>query len=113
MKIENIAQSVLKKDDGIFYSKNSSMTSYPGDGNQNCMQIEEASYWFKHRNNVIIEALKKQNNTSKFFLDIGGGNGFVSKRIQDEEMEVVLVEPGKNGAINAKKRNIDYVICST
>jgi 2-polyprenyl-3-methyl-5-hydroxy-6-metoxy-1,4-benzoquinol methylase len=28
-------------------------------------------------------------------------------------MEVVLVEPGKNGAINAKKRNIDNVICST
>ena len=113
MKIENIAQSVLKKDDGIFYSKNSSMISYPEDGNQNCMQIEETSYWFEHRNNVIIEALKKQNNTSKLFFDIGGGNGFVSKRIQDEEMEVVLVEPGKNGAINAKKRNIDNVICST
>ena len=45
------------------------------------------------------------------FFDIGGGNGFVTKAIQDAKIEVVLVEPGKSGVINAKSRNVERVIC--
>ena len=112
MEIQNLANNIEKKSDGIYYSKSNSSISYPEEGNENCMQIEEDSFWFKHRNNVIYESVKLHSKESVFF-DIGGGNGFVSKKMQNEGLKVVLVEPGNNGAINAKKRGVNTIVCST
>jgi 2-polyprenyl-3-methyl-5-hydroxy-6-metoxy-1,4-benzoquinol methylase len=112
VKVENIAKNVKKNEDGIFYAKDSSTISYPESGNQECMQLEQDSFWFNHRNNVIIEGIKKFNGT-KVFFDIGGGNGFVAKRIQESGFNVALVEPGIQGAKNAIERGINNVICST
>ncbi len=108
-----IAKNLKKKEkDGIYHSKTSSNISYPDEGNSDCFQIEENSFWFTHRNNVIKKAVLKYS-PQKLFFDIGGGNGFVSKGLQDAGIEVVLVEPGYEGAINAKKRNIKNIVCST
>ncbi|MEW7291007.1 class I SAM-dependent methyltransferase [Aquimarina sp. 2304DJ70-9] len=107
-----IAKNLKKEEDGIYHSKTSSNISYPDEGNSDCFQIEENSFWFTHRNNVIKKAVLKYS-PQKLFFDIGGGNGFVSKGLQDEGLEVVLVEPGYDGALNAKKRNIKNIVCST
>lgn len=112
MKIEEIAKNVIQREDGIYYSKKASKLSYPESGNEDCKLVEQDSFWFNHRNNVIIEGLKKYNGSNTFF-DIGGGNGFVSKGIQNAGINVVLIEPGPVGAINAKSRNIENVVCST
>jgi 2-polyprenyl-3-methyl-5-hydroxy-6-metoxy-1,4-benzoquinol methylase len=112
MEIEAIAKDVVKKEDGIFYSKKNSTISYPEKGNENCMQLEKNSFWFLHRNEIILKAVTKYSYSSTFF-DIGGGNGFVAKGLQDAGINVVLVEPGKAGAVNARKRGIHNVICST
>ncbi len=47
------------------------------------------------------------------FMDIGGGNGFVSMAVQEAGWPVVLMEPGMLGARNARHRGIQNVICST
>jgi 2-polyprenyl-3-methyl-5-hydroxy-6-metoxy-1,4-benzoquinol methylase len=47
------------------------------------------------------------------FYDVGGGNGFVSKRLVENGIETALLEPGKNGVFNAKKRGLKNIICST
>ena len=112
MNLEKIALNIRKDKNGIYYAKSDSDISYPEEGNENCMQIEEDSFWFIHRNNVIAESVKK-HSAEKTFFDIGGGNGFVSKRLQDDDTKVALVEPGKIGAINAYKRGIKDVLCST
>lgn len=109
--INSISQN-LNYENGIYYSKNSAQISYPEEGNQNCFQIEKDSFWFNHRNNCIIE-LVKRFSPGKIFLDIGGGNGFVAKGLQDNNIESVLIEPGIKGCRNAKKRQLDNVICST
>ena len=111
MNLEAIANNIEKKD-GIYYSKDNSRISYPEEGNENCLQIEQDSFWFNHRNHVIIETVKTFSPNS-FFFDIGGGNGFVSKGLQNSGFKVALVEPGNVGTINAKSRNIDNIICST
>ena len=54
-----------------------------------------------------------RSSTDGPIFDIGGGNGFVAKGLLDAGLEVVLVEPGTNGATNAKKRGVDHVICAT
>lgn len=112
MNIEKIALNIRKDENGIYYSKSDSSISYPEEGNENCMQIEENSFWFSHRNNIISESVKN-HSPDKVLFDIGGGNGFVSKRLQDDGRKVLLVEPGKTGAMNAFQRGIKNVICST
>jgi SAM-dependent methyltransferase len=112
--IEHFSSSITCKDDGIYYADSSDTISYPHDGNDNCFEVEENSFWFRHRNNCIIEIIKNfRSSKDGPIFDVGGGNGFVSKGLLDAGLEVVLVEPGKKGVINAKKRGIPHVICAT
>jgi 2-polyprenyl-3-methyl-5-hydroxy-6-metoxy-1,4-benzoquinol methylase len=111
IKLENYTDELVEKN-GIYFAKQTSNISYPESGNQDCYQLEEDSFWFKHRNDCIIEAIKKHCPENVFF-DIGGGNGFVSKALQDSGIASVLVEPGIQGCLNAQKRNLKTIICST
>lgn len=100
--------------DGIWYGTAASGISYPSDGNDSCFAVEEGSFWFKHRNECIIAAVKRlPPNPDEPLFDIGGGNGFVSKGLANAGFEVVLLEPGLSGAANAKKRGLPHVICAT
>ena len=112
LDLTKIFLKIKKSSDGIFYTNSNHSISYPSDGNELCMQVEESSFWFNHRNNIIAETIKNYN-LEKVFLDIGGGNGFVSKRLQDDGFKVILIEPGKVGAQNSYSRGIQNVICST
>ncbi len=107
-----IANNIEIRDNNIYFSKDNNSISYPEKGNIDCYQYEDSSYWFQHRNDVIAESIKKYSYKEVFF-DIGGGNGFVAKKLQNENIETVLVEPGISGATNAKKRGVKNVICST
>jgi len=103
---------------GIWIASNASEISYPAEGNSRCFQVENRSYWFEHRNNVISDLVGKHassvGKSEIDFIDIGGGNGFVSARLTDDGHNVVLLEPGPDGALNAKtRRNVPHVICST
>lgn len=112
MNIKKIAKNVHKKKDGIFYSKEVSDISCLENEQEYCLRNEDDSFWYKHRNNIIVNAVQKYNNKQCLF-DIGGGNGYVSKGLQETGMEVVLVEPVKEGARKAISRNINHVICAT
>jgi SAM-dependent methyltransferase len=45
-------------------------------------------------------------------FDVGGGNGYVARAMQDAGFEVVLVEPGPAGARNAQQRGVRQVVCA-
>ena len=112
LDINNYANNVaLNTDDNIWYSKTKREVSYPDDGNDFCFKIEDNSFWFQHRNNCIIASIKKYCPKEVFF-DVGGGNGFVSKGLEDSGISTVLVEPG-NGVINAKRRGLKNILNST
>lgn len=98
--------------DGIYSSSRVSSVNYPIAGNKTFYNIEETSFWFKHRNNCILRAINKFQPQGNIF-EIGGGNGYVSKAIQDNGFEVVLIEPDHNGIINAKERGVKNLVnCS-
>jgi SAM-dependent methyltransferase len=111
MDLKDIAGNIEMGEDGIYHSKDTSTISYPDEWNEYCFQIEQDSFWFKHRNTIIIETVKLLCRGNTFF-DIGGGNGYVAKGLEDAGIETVLVEPGV-GALNAKKRGLNHVMCST
>lgn len=104
--------SDLKFSEGIWYANKNTAVSYPEEGNSLSFQLEESSWWFNNRNKLIVSLVRKYSQ-NKLFWDIGGGNGFVSKGLQDAGQKVVLVEPGPAGAANARKRNIEQIICAT
>lgn len=109
--IKQFSNGLIERD-GIFHSKTTNEISYPEDGNQKCYQIEDDSFWFNHRNNCIIKAVKNYSPNDVFF-DIGGGNGFVAHGLEKAGIKSILVEPGIAGCLNAKKRGLTNVVCST
>jgi SAM-dependent methyltransferase len=110
--LATIAANLERTPDGLWRAKLSSPISYPDWGNQACFQVEEKSFWFRHRNACILEAMRQFPPGGAVF-DIGGGNGFVAKAIQDTGLEVALVEPGPAGAHNALRRGVKAVVCTT
>lgn len=114
MDISTISSELQLGADGIWYSPDNHNISYPTDGNEQCFLIEDNSVWFRHRNNCIASIVKSyppKNNGAIF--DIGGGNGFVSLGLANAGFEVVLLEPGRLGAVNAKQRGLKNVICAS
>ncbi len=112
--VRNIATTVRKGNDGIWYSSEKAYVSYPSEGNECCFSVEENSFWFKHRNaciTAVVRLFPPCDNSSIF--DIGGGNGFVSLALSNAGFSAVLVEPGEMGARNAKQRGLSNVICAT
>ncbi len=111
MDLSAIASNI-EKVNGIWYAKNQSKISFPETGYDHCLQIEENSFWFKHRNECIV-SLVKQFSPQTTFFDIGGGNGYVSLGLEKAGIPTVLVEPGEQGAFNAQKRKLSNIVCST
>ena len=111
MNYENYFDELAYKEN-VLISKQKNAVSYPEDGNEKDFQIEENSFWFTHRNNCIIEAVKKYSHDNLFF-DIGGGNGFVAEGLEKNGTPTILIEPGQSGCLNAKKRGLKNIICST
>lgn len=83
--------------------------SYPEDGHQRCRQVEEGSFWFQHRNACLLALLRRFPPGGRLY-DVGGGNGFVAKALQDAGHDVALVEPGPEGVANARARGLERVI---
>lgn len=111
MNINEFATN-LELIDGVWYSKTHSAISYPEEANDECFQVEDKSFWFRHRNNCILELVKLYGNKKPFF-DIGGGNGYVTSGLESLGIETVLVEPGTRGIKNAKIRNVKHLACAT
>lgn len=114
MNLTEISRGLKLSNDGIWRSVDTEFISYPRDGNEACFALEDESFWFLHRNQCIVSAIRHLPPTDGgAIFDIGGGNGFVARAIQTAGYQVVLVEPGHDGARNAKHRGLQTVICST
>ena len=110
--LREIAPNLELGPDGSWSSKNIAEVFYPAEGNDQCFSIEDSSFWFRHRNACILEAVKRFPPPGALF-DVGGGNGYVARALQDSGQEVVLVEPGVAGVRNALKRGIRQVVRAT
>ena len=97
--------------DGIWFARRQASVSYPEHGNEACLQIEDRSFWFRHRNRCIASVVHRFQPQG-VLLDIGGGNGYVSKGLIEAGIDCALVEPGIDGALAARARGVDPVICA-
>jgi len=112
LALSAIASNLQLGSDGLWASPTVSAISYLEGDNDVCFAVEDGSFWFAHRNQCILSAVRSFPPPGTFF-DVGGGNGFVAKALQDAGIEVVLVEPGPAGARNAHRRGVSCVVRST
>lgn len=105
-----LAPGLSQGSDGIWRAADApTALSYPEEGNDWCRSVEDGSFWFQHRNRCIV-AIVRRLPPSGLILDIGGGNGCVARALLDAGFPVVLLEPGSDGAANARKRGVPTVI---
>jgi SAM-dependent methyltransferase len=111
--IQGICSGLHLGDDGIWYANKKADTSYPAYGNEDCFEIEDRSFWFRHRNECIASLIRAYPPVDRGpIFDIGGANGYVSRGISANGFDVVLVEPSIDGVRNAKKRGVGQIICA-
>ncbi len=105
--------SFPKSKHGFYFEKNREALSYPKEGYNFCFDIEDESYWFQHRNEIIKNYVKRYCSNGTF-ADIGGGNGVVTKALESvKNIDPVLIEPGEQGCVNATKREVEFVVQAT
>ena len=90
--------------EGIWQAPYIEDISYTANGHELISPSEESSFWFDHRLKVINSLVDKVVVTE--LMDVGGGNGRISKFLQDKEVDVTLIEPGLTGARIAKKSGV-------
>jgi hypothetical protein len=112
MDLTEIASKLRRDPEGFWVSPTVSAVSYEEEHNDICFAVEEDSFWFTHRNRCILNAVRLFPPPGAVF-DVGGGNGYVAKALQDGGVEVVLVEPGLRGVRNAQRRGVSCVVRST
>lgn len=112
--IQDLASGLTLGPDGIWYAGGTSPVSYPADRSQFCYQIEDRSFWFRHRNRCIAAAVAGHPPPEgSAIVDIGGGNGFVTRALIEAGFDAILMEPGPAGARHGRDRGIDKVICAS
>jgi len=110
--ISEISTGLIPDSSGGWVSLERGKVSYPEDGHSLCMQVEDRSFWFKHRNSCIVELVRLNPPRGPIF-DVGGGNGFVAKGLETLGFDTVLIEPSIQAANNARQRGgVPHIICS-
>ena len=81
---------------------------YPETGHDWCAAVEDASWWFRHRNRFLLEVMRRHPPAQPFY-DVGGGNGIVAAALRDAGIAAVVVEPGEAGARRARARGLPAI----
>ena len=110
--IKAISSQLHLDSEGIWISQKNLQVSYPEEASNCCFEVEDNSFWFRHRNECIKILLKNFPPNGPLF-DIGGGNGYVAFSLNTAGYETILIEPHMQGAYNAHQRGVSPVICST
>lgn len=76
------------------------------------LRIEDVSWWFQYRMELIAQIADRFLAKEKAVFDIGGGNGYTSKALQQWGWEAVLLEPSLPECRNANMRGVQTVVCN-
>lgn len=110
--IPDVASCLQQVDGDLWASATDTPISYPAGDHDSCLAVEEESYWFRHRNEIITRMVA-QHAPAETLFDIGGGNGYVSLALQRAGIDAVVVEPGPQGIAHARARGLRPLIRST
>ncbi len=85
-------------------------TAYTDSRQQKYYELEDQSWWYQHREKIFLFLINQFFNKKQMILDIGGGNGFNTKAVQNAGYDVTLIEPTEKACENAKERGCKKVL---
>lgn len=109
----DIADDLARDPRGFWAADASAAVSYPDGYHDFHFALEDASFWFRHRNRVIVAAVRGLPPAGGPIADVGGGNGYVTRGLEEAGFDAVLIEPGLAGVLNARRRGVRNVIRAT
>jgi len=109
MHLTDIAPGLVRDPAGYWVASGESEGRYPEAGSEFCASIEEQSFWFAHRNRVIIQLLRRYPPAGPLF-DVGAGNGFVASGLLAAGFDTVAIEPSGDGVAQAVARGVPEVV---
>ncbi len=83
--------------------------NYSPEASRDCAELEVGSFWFAHRNRVLLATLRRWPPGGPV-IDLGGGNGFVARALEAAGHGAVLVEPSLDGCRTARARGLERVV---
>lgn len=108
--LDRYCEGLQPGQDGIFVSRLAGeQIHFPEQGHATLANLEDDSFWFRHRNRCIVAAVRKYPPSGPLF-DVGGGNGYVARGLEESGVRVVLVEPGAAGCATAHRRGLSTVV---
>jgi SAM-dependent methyltransferase len=110
--LTQLAPGLRQLESELYASSRGETVSYPTAAHEGCFELEADSFWFLHRNAVLLAAVRAWPPPG-LLLDVGGGNGFVSRALQEAGWEVALLEPGADGTKHARARGLRSVARAT
>jgi len=110
--LSKLATALAEVEPGLWTSTGDPQVSYPVDAHKALAEIEDTSFWFKHRAAVLATVLSRFPPTGRVF-DVGGGNGYMVRELRARGVEAILVEPGEDGARAALARGLGPVVNAT
>lgn len=84
--------------------------TFPDSGVEVFDSVDETSFWFDHRNQVIEQFLRRYSQGGSI-LEVGSGSGVVAAHLASRGWVVASVEPIEGGAIRAAQRGVTVSIC--
>jgi SAM-dependent methyltransferase len=110
--VSKLAGGLHPNADGIWVGDCSDPVSFSATGHAGCFALEDESFWFAHRNAILLEVLACYPPPG-VIIDVGGGNGFVTRALAQAGHAAILLEPGADGVNNARLRGVQTVIRAT
>lgn len=112
MNLCNLSSEISLSDSGIWVVKGHRDFGYLKDDATNWIEIEDASFWYRHRAKVFASIVRRYHQAG-FIFEVGAGNGAVSMVLQNAGFDVVAMEPTLACAQNARNRGVRNVICAS
>ena len=103
--IAQVAPSLIRESDHFFTAQSINKLSYPLSAQAKLAAVEESSFWFRHRNEVICSLVRRYPPAGPI-VEIGGGNGYVSRGLSRLGFASIVLEPGAEGAEIAHNRGL-------
>ncbi|MDH3308650.1 MAG: class I SAM-dependent methyltransferase [Acidimicrobiia bacterium] len=96
---------------GVWFTDDTVDNSFPEDGIERFGRVDDHSFWFAHRNGVILDQLERLTGRHNLFVDIGSGSGVVARYLNAAGYPVMTVEPHPAGALYAARRGTVASFC--
>lgn len=112
LPFERISPRLVLVETGVWRSDRQSEISYPEPLRDVCHGLEDQSFWFAHRSRCLVEMIRRWPPAGPI-VDVGGGNGAVTKALCESGFPAVLLEPSAHAVAIARGRGVKFVVHST